>query len=885
MRHCSFLLRRCGASVVLLLLASAVTIRCHAQASTQGQWTAVQTWPARAVHVTLLPDGRVFFVSYYGESLQTHIWDPVSNTFSPGANSPYALFCAGHTSMADGRVFIAGGHIADYVGYPHAAIYDPSSNSLKQTPDMNQGRWYPTATVLANGDVLVVSGDINSNTNTNPLPQIYSPATNSWRSLTSAQLVLPLYPLMFVAPNGKVFDAGTSPQTRYLDTTGSGAWTKVAVTKFGASGKWRSYGPGVMYESGKILLAGGGDPPTATAETIDLNAATPAWTNTGSMHVARRQNNAVVLPDGKVFIVGGSSAGGFDTSTAPVAQTEMWDPATGQFTLMASIAVYRGYHSTALLLPDGRVVSAGGNVGGANAQIYSPPYLFKGARPAISSSPTSVGYGQQVLIGSPDAASITKVSFIRLGSTTHTFDESARYMHLNFAQASGGLNVTMPANGNLAPPGYYMLFILNSSGVPSVASIMRISNDGGSGGGLDGKVTNSAGAPLLGATVTAGASTAQTAADGTWSMQNLAAGTVTLSAALNGYSGASESTTITSGNTGTAGTLALAPVNPGNVTGQVVSGAGTGISGATVNARGLTVRADAGGNYTLASLPAGPATITASATGFANGSATVNVTAGTTTAAPAITLGSSSGTITGSVKDSAGAAIAGASVGFGGGSAITGSTGVYTLSGVPAGTVQLVASASGFQSSTQNVSVTGGATSTANFTLIAASTSAGKITGKVTNASNGAALSGATVQWSGGSTTTNTSGVYTLNNVTAGAAGVTASKTGYQSRMLSTTVNSGATSTLNIPLATTGKISVKVTGTNGAAVAGVAVTIKGGVIATAVTGSTSTAGAFSTTWIPIGSYTISVAKTGHTTKSKTATVTSGATTAISFTSF
>lgn len=885
MRPCCSLARRCGASVVLLLLASAVTIRCHAQASTQGQWTALQTWPTRAVHTTLLPDGRVYFVSYYSESLQPHVWDPVSNTFSPAAASAYSLFCAGHTSMADGRVFIAGGHIADYVGFAHAAIYDPSTNTLKSAPDMNQGRWYPTATTLANGDVLVASGDINSNTNTNPLPQIYSPAGNSWRDLTSAQLVLPLYPLMFVAPNGKVFNAGSSTQTRYLDTSGAGAWTKVATTIFGASGKWRSYGPGVMYESGKILLVGGGDPPTATTEKIDLNAATPAWTSSGSMHFARRQHNAVVLPDGKVFVVGGSSAGGFDTSTSPVAPTEMWDPATGQFTVMASIAVYRGYHSTALLLPDGRVLSAGGNVGGANAQIYSPPYLFNGARPTISSAPASVGYGQSIFVGSPDAASITKVSFIRLGSVTHTFDQSTRYMHLTFTQATGGLNVTMPANGNLAPPGYYMLFILNGSGIPSVAKIMQVSGGGGSSGGISGKVTNSAGASLLGATVTVGTSTAQTLADGTWSMQNLAAGTFTVSAALSGYSGASESATITAGNNTTAGTLALAPVSPGNVTGQVVNGGGTGVSGATVSAQGLSVSSDAAGNYTLGNLPAGAATITASATGFATGTAAVNVAAGTTTTAPAITLGSSSGTVTGTVKSSAGAAIAGASVSFGGGSATTNSTGGYTITGVPAGTIQLVASATGFQSVTQNVTVNGGATATANFTLAASTTGTGTITGKVTNVSTGAALSGATVKWSGGSTTTTTTGVYTLSNVTAGTVSVTVSHTGYLARTLNATVNGGATTTLNIPLATSGKISVKVTGTTGAAVAGATVTIKGGVIATAVTGTTSTTGVFTTNFIPIGSYTITVAKTGHTTKSKTATVTSGVTTSVSFTSF
>jgi hypothetical protein len=131
----------------------------------------------------LLPDGRVFFVSYYAESLHPNIWDPVSNTFTATASSAYALFCAGHTTLADGRVFIAGGHIADYTGYPHAVIFNPATNGFTSLPDMNTGRWYPTVTTLPNGDVLVVSGDINANTNVDALPQVFQFSTKTcwWR--------------------------------------------------------------------------------------------------------------------------------------------------------------------------------------------------------------------------------------------------------------------------------------------------------------------------------------------------------------------------------------------------------------------------------------------------------------------------------------------------------------------------------------------------------------------------------------------------------------------------------------------------------------------------------------------------------------------------------
>jgi len=881
-RHSTSLARR-GASdfvILLLLFVVAVAVRSNAQASTQGQWTAVANWPTRAVHATLMPDGRVFFVSYYDESLHPNIWDPVSNTFTATAASAYRLFCAGHTTLADGRVFIAGGHIADYTGYAHAVIFNPATNGFTALPDMNTGRWYPTTTTLPNGDVLVVSGDINANTNVDTLPQVFQMSTKTWRNLTTAQLSMPLYPNMLVAPNGKVFYAGPSRQSRYLNTAGTGSWSNVAVMNFGGS---RDYGPAVLYSPGKVAFFGGSDPPTATSETIDLNATTPAWKFTSSMHFPRRQHNAVILPDGKVFIVGGSKASGFDTSSSPVLPTEMWDPATGQFTVMASIAVYRGYHSTALLLADGRVLSAGGNVGGPNAQIFSPPYLFAGTRPSITSAPTSAGYGQTVFVGTPNASSITKVTLLREASVTHTNSMSQSFQSLSFTTTSTGLNVTMPANANIAPPGYYLLFILNSSGVPSVASIVQMSSTAASVGTVTGKVTNTAGAPISGASVSSGGTGAITGSDGIYTLQ-LPGGTATLTAALGGYQSASESVSVTAGQTTQAATLQIAPVSPGNVTGSVVNGSGTGLSGALVTAGGLTTTTAADGSYALNNLPAGSTTINASLTGFQSGSATVTVVAAATTAAPAITLVSGSGSIAGSVKSSTGAAIAGASVGFGGGTATTDANGNYTLTGVPVGTVQLVASASGFQSVTQSVTVTGGNTSTANFTLTAGS-AAGTVTGKITNASSGAIVTGATVSWSGGSTTTNTSGIYTLTNVTAGTQNITAVKTGYLSRTLAVGVTGGATSTLNIPIATAGKISVKVVTSGGAVVSGATVTIKGGVIATTVSGSSSSTGLFTTNWIPVGTYTVTVAKSGFTTQSKTTTVSSGVTTSLTFTGF
>ncbi|HEX2268959.1 MAG TPA: galactose oxidase-like domain-containing protein, partial [Pyrinomonadaceae bacterium] len=232
-------------------------------------------------------------------------------------------------------------------------------------------------------------------------------------------------------------------------------------------------GSSAMYDNGKVLVAGGGDPPTNTAEVIDLNATTPAWRFVGSLSRARRQLDLTILPDGKVLATGGSSGTGFDDPTNPVFAAEIWDPASEQWSTMASNTRYHGYHSNALLLPDGRVLTTGGD-NELNAEIYSPPYLFKGTRPAISSAPASVVYGQTFFVQTPNAAAITKVTWIRLPSVTHAFDQNQRINRLSFSQASGGLNVTAPSSGNLSPPGHYMLFILDGNGVPSVAKIIQI---------------------------------------------------------------------------------------------------------------------------------------------------------------------------------------------------------------------------------------------------------------------------------------------------------------------------------------------------------------------------------------------------------------------------
>jgi hypothetical protein len=192
--------------------------------------------------------------------------------------------------------------------------------------------------------------------------------------------------------------------------------------------------------------------------------------------------NATLLPDGTVLVTGGTSGGGFNNATGAVLAAEIWNPITEKWSQAASMQVRRLYHSTTLLLPDGRVLCTGsgrpvasnGGTNNPDAEIYSPPFLFKGARPAITSAPSTVNYGQTFFIETPDGTGITNVTWIRLSSVTHSFNMNQRINRLNFAQVPGGLNVTAPSNPNLCPPGHYMLFILNNTEVPSVSRVIQI---------------------------------------------------------------------------------------------------------------------------------------------------------------------------------------------------------------------------------------------------------------------------------------------------------------------------------------------------------------------------------------------------------------------------
>lgn len=490
--------------VSLLEASSPAVIAAHANAivkifdpgmaAARGHWNPIQCWPILAVHMHLLPSRQVMFWDRLGNIA---IWNPITSESDLVPRAPDNLFCGGHAFLANGQLLVAGGHHAggdpnhDGIGIADANLYNAITKTWTGLPNMNAGRWYPTNTALGNGEMLVLSGSVDNAFTKNFLPQIWQPRLQSWRDLRTAEsqaenaaaLGAGLYPRMFLAPSAAVFKAGPDQSTWFLNTAGGGSWRRGPDSHFGL----RDYGTAVLYGPGKVMIAGGGDvgdpavnDATATVEIIDLNAASPGWTSVASMHFARRHHNATLLPDGSVLVTGGTDAPGFNNEAKPVTTAELWRPGSRTWTSLAAARVPRGYHSTALLLPDGRVLTAGGGQGAGatsvhnNAELYVPPYLFKGQRPTITTAPGVINHGQIFPIDTPDAANITQVSLIRLPSVTHAFDQNQRFIRLGFTRNTNGLSVTTPSRNTIAPPGHYMLFVVNNRGVPSVARIVRV---------------------------------------------------------------------------------------------------------------------------------------------------------------------------------------------------------------------------------------------------------------------------------------------------------------------------------------------------------------------------------------------------------------------------
>jgi hypothetical protein len=474
-----------------------VTVANTAQ-TLSGQWSDVMNWPLVAINTVLLKDGRVLMWDGDGTGAvcigptSARVWDPATNTFTP-VPIPYFsgheddIFCSAQTLLADGRVLVVGGHDCDGpgLGIKATQIFDPATMTWTRGPDMNFARWYPTATTLSDGRVLILGGSTMTTVDYVDTPEIYDPVTNTISELPNATLSIPSYSFVFQHPDGRVIVTGSdeAKMPTYALDVATQTWSTVDPTVLDA-------GSGVMYRPGKFLKAGssylsapmdngGSVPSKATTYVLDTTqAGAPKWQQTASMANARTHLNLTILPDGTVLATGGSSDIGGLTPANAVYPAELWNPATQTWSTLPSMQTPRMYHSTATLLPDGRILVAGGGRLGPDsflsAEIYSPAYLFRGPRPVITSAPSRVEYGSDFFVATPDAARIASVALLDSGATTHSFNMNQRYVPLTYEVVPGGLRVHAPADSRLATPGEYMLFVVDSHGVPSVAPFVRL---------------------------------------------------------------------------------------------------------------------------------------------------------------------------------------------------------------------------------------------------------------------------------------------------------------------------------------------------------------------------------------------------------------------------
>ena len=451
-----------------------------------GQWSpTIVLLPTVAVNLNLMHTGQALFwagdfssAANYGE-----LWNPANDAITDVPNPFSNIFCSANVHLADGRLLVAGGHdrANGIMGIADSNTFDPVTQTWQHLPDMAFRRWYPTLTMLGDGKAIIIAGSENSETVNVPIPEVFDPVAKTWTRLNNASMSIPQYPMVYLLADGRLLQSGSTEHptvTRTLDLT-TQTWTTI-------DSQMLEGGSGVMYAPGKIMKSGSssnnGDTPNedSTAQTyvLNMNVANPAWRATPAMAFPRTYHNLTSLADGSVLVTSGSRKKSEINLTVGVVQAELWSPDTETWTTMASAQKPRIYHSTAILLPDARVaVSGSGNIAGAtdqtNLEIYSPPYLFKGTRPTIAAAPSVVKYGNSFFVQTPDGAGIKAVNLIRPGAATHSFDEDQRFVPVTFSVVSGGIQVNAPSNSNLAPPGYYMLFLISNAGVPSVAKFVR----------------------------------------------------------------------------------------------------------------------------------------------------------------------------------------------------------------------------------------------------------------------------------------------------------------------------------------------------------------------------------------------------------------------------
>lgn len=465
------------------------------------KWAAPKTLPIVPVAAANLPNGRVLVWSSFdrfnfgGDGGQTYtaIFNPANGTSTEKlvTNTAHDMFCPGIANLPDGRILVNGGS-----SNQKTSIYNPTTNAWTAAALMVRGRGYQGAVTLSNGGVFTVGGSWSGN--------IGDKDGETWQSATGWRLNSAIWDdyiltgdaagiyrsdnhaWLFAGANGRVFHAGPSKQMNWFDTTGNGNVTPAGNR---AADTDAMNGNAVMYDIGRILTVGGAPdyenaPATTNAHVIDIRTATPTVRKVGSMSYARAFHNSVVLPNGQVVVMGGQTYPVVFTDDGAVLTAELWDPATEKFSRLAAMVTPRTYHSVALLLTDGRVLSGGGGLCGdcttnhPNVEILTPPYLLNAdgsaaTRPSITAAPADATLGTTISVSA--TSGMKAFSIVRMSSSTHSVNNEQRRVPLTFTVGTAGeYLLQIPSDPGVVVPGYYMLFAMNAAGVPSVAAVVRV---------------------------------------------------------------------------------------------------------------------------------------------------------------------------------------------------------------------------------------------------------------------------------------------------------------------------------------------------------------------------------------------------------------------------
>jgi hypothetical protein len=473
-----------------------------------------------AVHAAVLPKDKVLFFAGSGNSTvrfnspdfgntSKGIWCSVvwdykvgaqfffPNTLHTSNGKVVDFFCGGESFLPDGRLIEAGGteQYDPFHGRRDTLLFDLKTQQWKATGSMADGRWYPTLITLGNGNILAASG-LSATGGGNTTLETYSAKTGKWQTLQGSA-PLPLYPHLFLLESGKTFYSGGrmdsgDVQPAVIDITKT-PFTMTGVIGLSDSGL-RNQSASVLLppaQDQKVMIIGGGpqdeSDATGKVDVINFKDAAPKYHPAASLHFPRQHLNAVLLPNRKIFVTGGSLKK--EQGNVATLHSETYDPPTNTWQITASSTVARMYHSIALLLPDGRVVASGGNPNRGTQvgweppdpneelrlEIYSPPYMFHPGRPVIDAAPARCKYGEVIAIKSPQAGNIQSASLIKNSVTTHSFNSSQRLVDLPIqSQKNGVIEAAVAKSSNLAPPGWYMLTVLDKERLPSAARWIQL---------------------------------------------------------------------------------------------------------------------------------------------------------------------------------------------------------------------------------------------------------------------------------------------------------------------------------------------------------------------------------------------------------------------------